>query len=163
MSLFCFFVLLCVDALAFQLRRIAIQSQALRKEMHYVIWLPDSYTPQKEYPLIVMLHGLGDSDTNWSRGRVPRQLQGAINPQIIPEHIVIVPNGERGYWVNQQELPYSYEDWVFEALTDAKARFSVSRMVPFHFAVKRCRRFMTPTSGSAFKISAFIMGATALG
>ena len=110
---------------AWQQQRHIIPSTTLSKETAYTVWLPDDYNAQKQYPLLLMLHGLGDSDQNWSRGSVPRILQEAISLELLPEHIVLVPDGARGYWVDNPSGSRNYESWVFEALRDVESKFSL--------------------------------------
>ncbi|MEC7983541.1 MAG: alpha/beta hydrolase-fold protein [Myxococcota bacterium] len=106
--------------------RFEVQSKALNKEIHYTVWLPKSVDPQKEYPLLIMLHGLGDSDLNWSRGRVLGVYRSAVDQGLLEEHIVLVPNGERGYWSNHLDTSRRYGDWVLEAVSDLERRYRVA-------------------------------------
>ena len=98
--------------------RFSLQSQSVGTELHYTVWLPQEYDESRAYPLLVMLHGLGDSDQNWTRGRVLKTYRSAVEQGLLPEQIVLVPDGERGYWSNHIDSKQRYGDWVFEAMLD---------------------------------------------
>ena len=81
--------------------RLSKESVAVGGTLHYTVWEPENYDARKRYPLLVMLHGLGDSDSNWTRGRVLRLYRAAVADGLLPEQIVLVPDGKRGYWSDQ--------------------------------------------------------------
>ena len=55
-----------------KMERKTVQSQSLHKEMEYILWVPTAPPPTEGYPLLVMLHGLGDTATNWSEPLYPK-------------------------------------------------------------------------------------------
>jgi enterochelin esterase-like enzyme len=113
-----------------QLTRHSIQSTSLKREMHYTIWVPQVEQPPEQYPLLVMLHGLGDTDQNWSRTSVPKLYQQAIE-EGLPPHIVVVPDGERGYWVDHLGSDQKYASWVLEVIDAVEAQFPISQDIGY--------------------------------
>ena len=134
MNLFCLgAVLLLGDAYGappIQLSRKKVESQSLQKEMEYVLWVPTTPPPKEGYPLLVMLHGLGDTATNWSRTSVPKTYTQAIE-EGLPPHIVVVPDGERGYWVDHMESEQNYESWVLELIDIVEQQYPITDDVGF--------------------------------
>ena len=106
--------------------RIALHSSSLGKTMHYTLWIPEGTPPKDGFPLLVMLHGLGDTDINWSKTHVLRIYQQVQQEGLAP-HMVLVPNGERGYWVDQLETSKGYASWVMEAIYDVEAKYRISK------------------------------------
>lgn len=135
MNLFFFGVRLLVGNNAYcepsiQISRRRIESQSLHKEMEYVVWVPTTPPPKKGYPLLVMLHGLGDTATNWSRTSVPATYMQALEEGLTP-HIVVVPDGERGYWVDHMGSEQQYESWVLECINVVEQQFPITEDVGF--------------------------------
>jgi len=94
--------------------------------MHYTLWIPEGTPPKDGFPLLVMLHGLGDTDINWSKTHVSRIYQQVQQEGLAP-HMVLVPNGERGYWVDQLETSKGYASWVMEAIYDVEAKYRIRK------------------------------------
>ena len=72
-------------------------SAALGVDKDYVVYLPSGYySSAKRYPVIYMLHGLGGSETNWSK------LHGLVDAanELDLEAIVIMPDGDDSFYVN---------------------------------------------------------------
>lgn len=107
-------------------KRIALQSTSLQKKMHYSLLLPTAYQQQKSYPMLVLLHGLGGTDTGWRRGRLYKQLQQAMESEQLPKLILVMPDGERGYWSNWVDGKHRYGDWVFEVINHIKKEHRIS-------------------------------------
>lgn len=113
-----------------KISRDKVQSHSLHKEMHYTIWIPQTPPPEGGYPLLVMLHGLGDTDINWSRTSVPKSYTSALKEGLAP-HIVVVPNGERGYWVDHLGQKNAYASWVLELIDIMEEQYPISKDVGF--------------------------------
>ena len=122
-----FSLLLCALAEpALNIIRKSMYSHSLQKEMHYTLWIPVLESPPTEYPLLVMLHGLGDTDVNWSKTSVPRLYQQVMEEGLAP-HIVLVPDGERGYWVDHLNSTQQYASWALEALAQVESEYPISQ------------------------------------
>ena len=119
---------LCLQAAAapdLKQERVAVFSESLRKTMHYTLWIPNQKAPEEGFPLLVMLHGLGDTDVNWSRTHVPR-IYNQVREEGLRPHIVVVPNGERGYWVDQLATQKNYASWVMETIRDVESKHHIT-------------------------------------
>ncbi|MAA80576.1 MAG: hypothetical protein CL916_15075 [Deltaproteobacteria bacterium] len=113
-----------------KLSLLRVESTSLQKEMEYVVWTPTAPPPKGGYPLLVMLHGLGDTATNWSRTSVPKTYTKALEEGLAP-HIVIIPDGERGYWVDHMGSNLQYESWVLELIDIVEQQYPITEDLGF--------------------------------
>ncbi len=78
-------------------------SDALGRDMPYSVYLPDGYDldPEARYPVLYMLHGLGgDHVIEWRAFGVFEAADALTLSQSIRPFIVVLPEGEDGYWVD---------------------------------------------------------------
>ena len=69
-------------------------SQALDREQPYAYMLPTGYTPERSYPLLVLLHGLNSDYKGWTTySRVARYVAAY-------DLIVACPDGGAGWYTN---------------------------------------------------------------
>jgi S-formylglutathione hydrolase FrmB len=68
--------------------------------MGYLIYLPPGYDadPNSRYPVLYLLHGLGGSETEWYRYGVFVSADRMIRSGLIAPLIIVLPEGEQGYW-----------------------------------------------------------------
>jgi S-formylglutathione hydrolase len=86
-------------------RIMTIQSAALAgnlagdpAEQTYAVYLPPGYTGSSErYPVIFLLHGIGDSHDVWIKWKVPELLDRLISSKRIAPVIVVMPNGRNRF------------------------------------------------------------------
>ncbi len=67
------------------------------------IYLPPQYhrQPDRRFPVLVLLHGLGGAAADWiERAYVYQLLDDAIAARRIEPVIAVMPDGESGYWVD---------------------------------------------------------------
>lgn len=98
-------------------RRVSIQSAALNKTMDYWVYLPPTYsTTNNRFPVLYMLHGLGGSSSQWkTMGLFDKADELIRNRQIAPL-IIVTPQGDNGYWMNQADNGPRYADYVIQDL-----------------------------------------------
>lgn len=88
----------------------------------YVVTLPPEYTPERDYPLIVCLHGPGgtpETELEFWAGRPEAPGQGARHG-----YIVIAPEYAAAGQIEHDYLPRTHQT-VLACVTDALRRFSV--------------------------------------
>jgi enterochelin esterase-like enzyme len=98
-------------------REVTFHSDALNRDMPYLVWLPPGYERSTvRYPTLYLLHGAGDGAAagrfEWQGLGVAKVLsdlvaQGAVQPMLI-----ILPEGEQGYWINQANNGPRWADYV---------------------------------------------------
>jgi S-formylglutathione hydrolase FrmB len=71
---------------------------ALGVDKHYVAYLPAGYDhhPDRRYPVVYMLHGLGGDETNWTEHGKLAEAADALHLQAI----VVMPDGDAGFYVD---------------------------------------------------------------
>lgn len=57
-----------------------------------LVILPPDYTPEKEYPVLYLLHGIGGDHSEWSHGSPEIIVGNLIAEGLAPEMIVVQPN-----------------------------------------------------------------------
>ena len=94
-------------------RIVPIHSEALAgnrmgdpADQKYAVYLPPSYAAgSKHYPVVYLLHGIGDTFEVWTQGwKIPALLDRLIAEKKIGEMIVVMPNGRNrllgSYYLN---------------------------------------------------------------
>jgi enterochelin esterase-like enzyme len=95
-----------------------IQSTILGKTVKYSVYLPEDYdTSQRNYPVVYLLHGLGQNSSTWlQEGEIKSYVDDAIERGTIPPMIIIMPDGERTYYINSYDGKVRYEDFFINEL-----------------------------------------------
>jgi enterochelin esterase-like enzyme len=111
-------------------REVSFYSPALDREMAYFIWLPPGYeragqtgdgevaTAPAGYPTLYLLHGLGTPErhgkTEWRDFGVGEVLDRLLALDLIDPMIVVLPEGEQSYWINQAGGGPRWADYLAE-------------------------------------------------
>ena len=98
-----------------------IQSTKLGKPVKYSVYLPEDYdTSQRDYPVVYLLHGLGGNSSTWlQEGEIKSYVDDAIESGTIPPMIIIMPDGERTYFINSFDGTVLYEDFFIKEFIPA--------------------------------------------
>jgi len=110
-------------------------SKVLQKEIKYGVVLPDNYfTSKQHYPVLYMLHGLGDNASSWLEyGSVGQLAKQMVNDNEIQPMILVTPDGFSDYYSNFYSGDYNYQtmfvtelvplvDSLYRTITDAQNR-----------------------------------------
>lgn len=97
---------------------LSMNSALLNQEIKYSIILPeDYYTSKKTYPVVYLLHGLGDNESSWLEyGRVSQAVDAAVKSKEIVPMIYVMPQGFRNYYVNDYAGKFPYMDMFVKEL-----------------------------------------------
>ncbi len=99
---------------------LTIKSSILKMERKFAVYLPPDYeTSQRSYPVLYLLHGMGDDQTGWIQfGEVLRITDAAIKDGTATPMIIIMPdaNTEKVGYFNSIEGDWNYENFFFEEL-----------------------------------------------
>ena len=95
-----------------------INSKILKGDRKFAVYLPPDYdSSNRSYPVLYLLHGLGDNQSAWIQfGEVLHTTDKAINSGIATSMIIIMPDagtGQMGY-TNAISGKWNYEDFFFE-------------------------------------------------
>ena len=97
-----------------------MNSKILNQERSYAVYLPPDYdSSDRSYPVLYLLHGLGDDQTGWIKlGDVQRIADESINSGISSPMIIVMPDAGSGIvgYINQPNRDWLYEDFFFEEL-----------------------------------------------
>jgi len=97
-----------------------MNSEILNQERSYAVYLPPDYdSSDRSYPVLYLLHGLGDDQTGWIKlGDVQRIADESINSGISSPMIIVMPDAGSGIvgYINQPNRDWLYEDFFFEEL-----------------------------------------------
>ena len=99
----------------------SLESKILGMEKKYSIYLPSDYEiSDRSYPVLYLLHGLGDDHTGWVQfGEVSRIADQAIENGSATPMIIVMPNAKQersGYFNWIQKGDWNFEDFFFKEL-----------------------------------------------
>jgi enterochelin esterase-like enzyme len=89
-------------------------SPILNREVPVRVYLPPNYgkDSQKRYPVLYMLHGLSGSNLEWIDYGIFGRTEDLILAGTITPTIVVLPFGDKDYWMNHQNNGPRWSDYV---------------------------------------------------
>jgi enterochelin esterase-like enzyme len=108
----------CAQEKARIIEGLSMNSKILSQDVKYSIILPeDYYTSKKNYPVVYLLHGLGDGESSWLEyGQVSQVVDPAVKKKEIIPMIYVMPQGYTNYYVNDYAGKFMYEDMFIKEL-----------------------------------------------
>ncbi len=102
-------------------------SEILEGDMPYYVYLPPSYNskPDARYPVLYMLHGMSGTNTEWLGYGLLGRARDMMSAGQIGEYIIVLPQGDHGYWLDQANGGPAWGTYVARDLVnevDAKFR-----------------------------------------
>ena len=93
-----------------------VKSTILGKEVAYSIYLPADYgKSNRRYPVLYLLHGLGDDETGWTQfGEAHQIADKAIQNGDATSMIIAMPNGGVNWFINSVDGKTKYEDFFIK-------------------------------------------------
>lgn len=97
---------------------LSMHSRILNQDVKYSVCLPAGYdTSERYYPVVYLLHGLGDDETAWLEyGRISQYYDAGFAKGNMSPMIFIMPEGYRTYYVNDYAGTFLYEDMFVKEL-----------------------------------------------
>ena len=93
-------------------------SQALGRVMRYVIYLPPGYNASGPgFPVLYMLHGRGGERTEWLSAGLLESVDRGIAAGKTTPMIVVVPEGQTGYWTDHAGSGPRWGEYIVSELT----------------------------------------------
>lgn len=94
------------------LESMVVNSSLLNRAVKYSIYLPpDYYTSTRRYPVLYLLHGLGDNETSWIQfGEADRIADAGIRSGDLPPMIIVMPDAGATFYINDYQSKVRYED-----------------------------------------------------
>ena len=94
-----------------------LRSSAMRGVyMEYAVYVPPRFLPSEHLPLVVFLHGGGDGPDAFDRHGLAAQLEVAMDRGEVPRAVIVLPQGDLGFWANWYDGTRRYEDWVVDEI-----------------------------------------------
>ena len=86
--------------------------------MKFALYLPAGYeTSDRRYPVTYLLHGGGGNQTDWVQlGNMQQIVDKGIREGHIAPMIVVMPDAEMTYYLNNAKGEYQYEDYFIKEL-----------------------------------------------
>jgi len=93
-------------------------SRILNQEVRFSVVLPENYYETKaSFPVVYLLHGLGDDETSWLEyGQISQYADKAVKEKEIVPMIFVMPQGYRTYYVNDYKGSFLYQDMFVKEL-----------------------------------------------
>lgn len=120
--LFSFCVLLMCNLIAGPGMRImesmVMHSRILNQDVHFSVCLPENYyTSKKSFPVVYLLHGLGDNETSWLEyGQISQYADKSVADDETKPMIFVMPEAFRTYYVNDYKSSFLYQDMFVKEL-----------------------------------------------
>ncbi|UFH53821.1 alpha/beta hydrolase family protein [Spirosoma sp. KNUC1025] len=94
------------------LESMILNSSLLNRAVKYSIYLPpDYYTSNRRYPVVYLLHGLGDNEASWIQfGEADRIADAGIRSGELPPMIIVMPDAGATFYINDYQSKVRYED-----------------------------------------------------
>ncbi len=98
-------------------------SPALGVEKHYLVYLPPSYAtaPARRYPVAYYLHGLTGNEADWVSLASIDVVADSLIAGGTPEMILVMPDGDDGWYINWEEAPRPYGACLVDTLLNRAA------------------------------------------
>ncbi|MCP5108013.1 MAG: esterase family protein, partial [bacterium] len=99
-------------------RGLSYSSQYLDQVL-YTIYLPPDYNVNlsKRFPVLYLLHGgMSKHDTHVCKLNLTRAMKRLSENGQVGSMIVVMPNGDKGWWVNRKDGNKSYESFLIDEL-----------------------------------------------
>jgi enterochelin esterase-like enzyme len=93
-------------------------SRILNQDVRFSVVLPENYYDTKaSFPVVYLLHGLGDDETSWLEyGQISQYADKAVKEKEIVPMIFVMPQGFRTYYVNDYKGSFLYQDMFVKEL-----------------------------------------------
>jgi S-formylglutathione hydrolase FrmB len=118
-----FLCLLCAGVSATGQSRIdcnAVNSRILKRAVRYCVYLPSGYDagaerhPARHYPVLYLLHGLGDNEQTLFNGGGWTLLDDLRNQHKMGDFLIVTPEGRRSFYINSADGSVLYDNFFLQ-------------------------------------------------
>ena len=86
---------------------------------HVIVPLSFDDQPEKQYPVLYLLHGLDSGHTSWVNFGIKDIINFCLSDGMLPEMIIVMPQGGETYWVDGYKDNIKYETFFIEKFMPA--------------------------------------------
>jgi S-formylglutathione hydrolase FrmB len=100
----------------------ALNSQILKRAVHYCVYLPDGYDagaaqkPPRQYPVLYFFHGLGDNEQTLFNTGGWTMLDDLRKQHKMGDFLIIAPEGRSSFYINSADGSARYNDFFLQEL-----------------------------------------------
>lgn len=92
-----------------------VHSVALGRDLPYEVYLPPGYADSsRRYPTLYLLHGMNGSCESWASIGLAPAADRLIREGRIQPMLVVMPEGEKGYWLNHADGGPRWGDYLLD-------------------------------------------------
>jgi S-formylglutathione hydrolase FrmB len=98
----------------------ALNSRILKQVVHYCVYLPSGYDagatqhPALRYPVLYLLHGLGDNEGTLFNSGGWTLLDDLRNQHKMGDFLIVSPEGRRSFYINSADGSVRYNDFFLQ-------------------------------------------------
>jgi enterochelin esterase-like enzyme len=109
---------------------LTIDSRILGRKVNYSVYLPSDYErASRRFPVLYLLHGLGDDETGWVQfGEVARIANETMASGSSTQMIIAMPDAKATFYINDYAGRQNFEDYF------------ISEFIPFIDSIYKTRR-----------------------
>jgi S-formylglutathione hydrolase FrmB len=117
---FLFLLIACLSAAQSRIDCNALNSRILKQAVHYCVYLPSGYDasatqhPAWRYPVLYMLHGLGDNEGTLFNSGGWTLLDELRKQHKMGDFLIVSPEGQRSFYVNSADGAVHYNDFFLQ-------------------------------------------------
>lgn len=101
----------------------AMPSKIVRRDVRYCVEVPENYdlpqSKEKRYPILYMLHGLGDNEQSMFRSGAWTLIESLRKQGKIGDFLIVAPEGDRSFYVNSADGKVRYSDFFLHEFMPA--------------------------------------------
>lgn len=90
--------------------------------METSVLTPIDMRSDEHLPLVVFLHGGGDGPDSFDRAGISQDLIDGMSNGSVPRAVIVLPEGNLGFWANWYDGSRRYEDYVVDEVMPRVAR-----------------------------------------
>ncbi len=100
------------------LEGLKLPSSILGRAVDFAVYLPPDYAQStRRYPVVYLLHGLGDDAAGWIQfGEINLAADRAIAEREMPPMIIVMPDAKATWYINDYQNKVRYEDMLTQEL-----------------------------------------------
>jgi enterochelin esterase-like enzyme len=100
------------------LEGLKLASPILGRDVDFAVYLPPDYVlSTRRYPVVYLLHGLGDDASGWIQfGEINMAADRAIAEREITPMIIVMPDAKATWYINDYQNKVRYEDMLVQEL-----------------------------------------------